>query len=47
MLECRAKFITGDMDVETDYDTFADKLIEMGSDQIKAVYQAAYDRFVG
>lgn len=45
--ECRAKFITGDMDVEKDYDTFADTLIEMGSEEIKAVYQAAYDRFIG
>ena len=45
--ECRAKFITGAMDVEKDYDTFADTLIEMGAEEIKAVYQAAYDRFVG
>lgn len=45
--ECRAKFITGDMSVEKDYDAFADKLIEMGSEEIKAVYQAAYDRFMG
>ena len=47
VLECRAKFITGAMDVEKEYDTFADKLIEMGSDEIKEVYQAAYDRFLG
>ncbi len=47
VLECRAKFITGAMDVEKEYDTFADKLIEMGSDEIKEVYQAAYDRFMG
>ena len=45
--ECRAKFITGAMDVEADYDAFADKLIEMGSEEIKAVYQAAFDRFMG
>lgn len=45
--ECRAKFITGAMDVESDYDAFADKLVEMGSEEIKAVYQAAYDRFMG
>ena len=45
--ECRAKFITGEMSVEEDFDTFADTLIEMGSDEIKAVYQAAYDRFIG
>lgn len=47
VLECRAKFITGDMDVDAEYDAFADKLVEMGSDEIKAVYQAAYDRFLG
>ncbi len=45
--ECTVKFITGDMDVEKEYDGFADTLEEMGANEIKAVYQAAYDRFMG
>ena len=45
--ECLAKFITGDMNVETDYDAFADRLEAMGAGEIKAIYQTAYERFVG
>lgn len=45
--ECISKFFTGAMDVEADYDTFVATLNKMGIDEIKAVYQAAYDRFMG
>ena len=45
--ECLSKFITGDMDVDKDYDAFADQLEAMGSGEIKDVYQAAYARFIG
>lgn len=45
--ECLAKFITGDMDVEKDYDAFVDQILTMHSEDIKEIYQAAYDRFVG
>ena len=45
--ECLAKFITGSMDVDKDYDSFAAQLEEMGANEIKEVYQAAYERFLG
>ena len=44
--ESLAKFITGDMDVDTDYDAFVSQLQSMGSDEVKAIYQDAYDRFI-
>lgn len=46
VIECLAKFITGDMDVDADYDAFADQVMNLGSEEIKAVYQAAYERFM-
>ena len=45
--ECLAKFITGDLDVDKDYDAFAATLVDMGADDVKEVYQAAYERFLG
>ena len=44
--ECLAKFITGEMDVDADYDGFVSMLQTMGSDEIKRIYQDAYDRFI-
>lgn len=45
--ECLAKFFTGDMDVDTDYDAFAAQIRNLGSEEVKQVYQSAYERFVG
>lgn len=45
--ECLAKFFTGDMDVDADYDAFAAQVQNMGSEEVKEIYQSAYDRFVG
>jgi len=45
--ECLAKFITGDMDVDQDYEEFAATVESLGAREIQTVYQAAYDRFAG
>lgn len=44
--ESLAKFITGDLDVEKDYDAFASQLEAMNVGEIKDIYQSAYDRFM-
>ena len=45
--ECLAKFFTGDMDVDADYDAFAEQIRNLGSEEVKQVYQSAYERFIG
>ena len=44
--ESLAKFITGDLDVDKDYDAFASQLEAMNVGKIKDIYQTAYDRFM-
>ena len=42
--ECTAKFITGESDIATGWDTYLKDLKKMGLEDILAIYQAAYDR---
>lgn len=44
--ECLAKFITGDMDVDKDYDAFVAQLEALNVGEIQKIYQTAYDRFM-
>lgn len=39
------QFITGDLDIEKDWDTYLEKLNAMGLEQYLATYQAAYDAY--
>lgn len=43
--ECTVKFIIGDMDIETQWDEYTQKLSDMGLDTCVAVYQDALTRF--
>lgn len=45
--ESTAKFITGEMDVEADFDEYVSTLKALGIEKLQEVYQAAYDRFMG
>lgn len=45
--ERTAKFIVGDLSIENDYDDMVAQMKEMGIEEIRAVYQAAYNRFEG
>jgi hypothetical protein len=42
--ESTAKFITGDLDIETGWEGFINDLEKMGLQDVIDVYQAAYDR---
>lgn len=42
--ESTAKFITGDLDIESGWDSFISDLEQMGLQDVIDVYQAAYDR---
>lgn len=44
--ECGLKFITGDMSLDSDWDTFVAKVESMGISKAQALKQAAYDRFL-
>lgn len=44
--ECSLKFITGDMSLDTDWDTFAANVESMGISKALALKQAAYERFL-
>lgn len=43
--ECIPKFILGEMDIETEWDTFVTKCEDMGLLEVIEIYQAAYDRY--
>lgn len=45
--ENTAKFITGDYNLDEDFDEFVNTLIAMGSEKAVKVYQQAYDRNLG
>lgn len=40
------KFVTGSMDIETEWDTFQQDLIDMGIEDCIAIYQEAYDSYM-
>lgn len=42
--EMRAKFITGEANIDTDWDSFVKTLESMGLDAFTSVYQSVYDR---
>ena len=42
--ECTAKFITGEADIATGWNTYLNDLKKMGLEDVLAIYQAAYDR---
>lgn len=42
--ECETRFITGDMDIETEWDSYLKELERIGVDEFIKVSQAAYDR---
>ena len=44
--EMALKFITGEADIETEYDAFVEELKKMGLDECQAIQQAAYERFL-
>ena len=44
--ECRAKFITGDMDIETEYAQYEEDVRAMGLTRALEIKQAAYDRYM-
>ena len=43
--ECIPKFILGEMSVEDDWDTFQQNCIDMGLEEVIAIYQDALDRY--
>lgn len=45
-LECRDKFITGDMDIETEYEAYEEAVREMGLTRALEIKQDAYDRYM-
>ncbi len=42
--ECQTRFLTGDMDIEADWDSYLAELDAMGLDDYRSILQAAYDR---
>ena len=38
--------LTGEADIETEYDAFVEELKKMGLDECQAIQQAAYERFL-
>ena len=44
--EMSLKFLTGEIDIETEYDNFVATLKEMGLDKCQEIQQAAYDRYI-
>lgn len=47
MSECRALFMTGEMDIEKDWDAYLEELEAMGYKELTAMDQAAYERTYG
>lgn len=44
--EASMKFIIGDMDIETEYDSFIETLKGMQIERLIEIYQTAYDRYM-
>ncbi|BDF45765.1 sugar ABC transporter substrate-binding protein [Lachnospiraceae bacterium] len=44
--EATMKFIIGDMDIETEYDSFIETLKDMQMERLIEIYQTAYDRYM-
>ena len=44
--ECIAKFITGEMDLDENYDDFIARLLDMGLEECNTIKQQAYDRYM-
>ncbi len=44
--ECYARFITGDMDIEAEWDNYLAELKAIGIDEYREIAQAAYDRSI-
>ena len=42
--QCKVQFITGAMDLDSDWDTYVEGLENMGMNELLDVYQVAYDR---
>ena len=40
--ECTAKFLTGEMDIEADWDNYLKQLSVIGFDELQEIYQSAY-----
>lgn len=45
-LECRDKFINGDMDIETEYEAYEEQVRTMGLTRALEIKQDAYDRYM-
>ena len=45
-LECRDKFINGDMDIESEYETYEEQVRTMGLTRALEIKQDAYDRYM-
>ena len=45
-LECRDKFINGDMDIEAEYEAYEEQVRTMGLTRALEIKQAAYDRYM-
>ena len=44
--QAKAQFITGELDVEKDWDTYVSTVEQMNLEQLMEIEQAAYDRYV-
>jgi len=44
--EYRDKFVTGELDIETDWDTYVETMDALGMNELTACYQSTYDRFM-
>ena len=45
-MEMCIKFITGEADIETEFDSYIDTLNSLGLTQMQEVYSASYARFL-
>lgn len=43
--EMRAKFVTGELDIDANWDTYIDTLKNMGSEKYKEIYNGGYERY--
>lgn len=47
VVESLTRFITGEMNVDTDWDAYVEQINKLGYDRLMEIYQAQYDRFAG
>ena len=45
--ESLTRFITGEMDIETEWDNYVETVKRMGYDRLLEIYQQQYDRYIG